>query len=115
MRITISDTGTHVAAVDGLLPGTCQDARTGRRVTAGRDGAIAVLFVASPNALIRPNGTFAFTAKATAASGYPPHTITVRGTFYGSNVLGRATGRSGKGDRYSECRGDEPFWAKRLA
>ena len=110
----ISDSGTHIGQVDGILPGTCRDARTGRRAEAGRDGAIGVLFVAHPDALIRPDGTFAFTARATSDSGYPPHTITVRGAFYGSNVLGRVTGRSGTGDRYSDCRGDEPFWAKRI-
>ena len=114
VRLTISETGKQIAQVDGILPGICEDARSGRLAKVGRDGAIGVLFVARPNAPIRPNGTFAFTARVSADSGFPPHTITMQGTFYGSNVLGSVRGKSGKDSRYSSCRGDRPFYAKRV-
>lgn len=102
--------------MSGILPGTCREKRTGRIVRAGRDGAIGMQFDALPNAVIRPNGTFAFTAKVSAASGLTPHTVTVRGTFYGNNALGRVRGRStaAKYDRYSSCSGDQPFWVRRI-
>jgi hypothetical protein len=97
------------------LPGTCRDKRKGRLVRAGPDGAIGMNFDAQPNTAIRPNGTFSFTAKS-PNSGFTPHTITVRGTFYGNNVLGRVRGRSttSKFDPLSNCSGDQPFWAKRI-
>jgi hypothetical protein len=73
-------------------------------------------FDALPNAVIHPNGMFAFAAKVPASSGLTPHTITVRGTFYGNNVLGQAHGRSTKSkyDPLSNCSGNQPFWAKRI-
>lgn len=116
VSIQVSDTQPRIESVTGILPGTCHDDVTGRTLRVGRDGAIGVLFVASPNALIRPDGSFSFTAKAGLESGYPPHTITMRGTFYGNNVLGRVRGRSGsaKYNRRSNCSGDQPFWAKRV-
>ena len=79
--------------------------RKGRVVRAGPDGAIGMQFDALPNAVIHPDGTFAFSAKVPASSGLTPHTITVRGTFYGNNVLGRVHGRSTKTkyDPYSSC------------
>lgn len=102
--------------MSGILPGTCRDKRTSRIVRVGRDGAIGMQFDVLPNAVIRADGTFAFTAKASADSGLSPHTVTVRGTFYGNNVIGRASGRSttAKFDRYSSCSGDQQFWAKRI-
>ena len=117
LSIKISEARPRIQRISGILPGTCREKRTGRLVRAGRDGAIGMQFDALPNAVIHPNGTFAFTAKVGAGSGLTPHTITVRGTFYGNNVLGRARGRSttSKFDRYSSCSGDQPFWAKRLS
>jgi hypothetical protein len=116
VTITTSSDGQRVYRISGDLPGVCRDKRTGRLLRAGRDGAISMLFDASPNALIHSDGTFSFTAKVSAASGLAPHTLTVRGTFYGNNVLGRASGRSttAKYERYSSCSGDQPFWAKRI-
>ena len=115
VSIKISPSG-RIYRMEGILPGTCRDKRSGRVVRAGRDGAIGLQFDAQPNAVIRPNGAFAFAVKVSAASGLTPHTVTVRGTFYGNNVLGRVRGRSttAKYDRYSGCSGDQPFWAKRL-
>ena len=115
VSIKISPAG-RLYRTEGILPGTCRDKRTGRVVRAGRDGAIGMQFDAVPNAVIRPNGTFAFTAKVSAASGLTPHTVTVRGTFFGNNALGRVRGRSttAKYDRYAGCSGDQPFWAKRI-
>jgi hypothetical protein len=115
MSITIAPDGPRIQRISGILPGTCREKKTGRVVRAGPDGAIGMNFDAQPNAAIRPNGTFSFTAKS-PNSGFAPHTITVRGTFYGNNVLGRVRGRStaAKYDRYSSCSGDQPFWAKRL-
>ena len=103
-----------IATVDGTLPGTCREKRTQRLVRSGPDGAIGFQFAAAPNARIRPDGTFAFTA-IVPDSGLTPHTISIKGRFYGNNVLGRAHGRSGttKFDHYSSCVGDQPFWAKR--
>ena len=114
--IRIAPDGQRVYRMSGILPGVCRDKRTGRLVRAGRDGAIGMQFDVLPNAAIHPNGTFSFTAKATAESGLTPHTVTVRGTFYGNNVLGRVSGRSttAKYDRYTGCTGDQPFWAKRI-
>jgi hypothetical protein len=116
MSIYISPDGPTIRRLNGILPGTCRDKRTGRLVRAGSDGAIGMNFDAQPNAAIRPNGTFSFTAKS-PNSGFAPHTITVSGTFYGNNVLGRARGRSttAKYERYSSCWGDQPFWAKRIS
>jgi hypothetical protein len=105
-----------IRTVDGILPGTCREKRSGRLVRSGPDGAIGFEFAVAPNARIRPDGTFAFTATVTN-SGLTPHTITIKGRFYGNNVLGRAHGRSttSKYDHYSSCVGDQPFWAKRIA
>jgi hypothetical protein len=115
VSITISLGEPRIRRMSGILPGTCREKRTGRVVRVGRDGAIGMNFDVQPNAVIRPNGTFSFTAKS-PNSGFAPHTLTVRGTFYGNNVLARARGRStaAKYDRYSSCRGDQPFWAKRI-
>ena len=114
--INISLGEPRIRRMSGILPATCREKRTGRVVRAGPDGAIGMEFDAQPNAAIRPNGAFAFTAKVSAASGFAPHTVTVRGTFYGNNVLGRVRGRSTatRFGRYSSCSGDQPFWAKRL-
>jgi hypothetical protein len=116
MSITISPGEPRIYRISGILPGTCREKKTGRVVRAGPDGAIGMNFDAQPNATIRPNGTFSFTVKS-PNSGFAPHTITVRGTFYGNNVLGRVRGRStaAKYDRYSSCSGDQPFWAKRVS
>ena len=116
VSFNISPYGPKIQRMSGILPGTCHDKRTGRLVRAGPDGAIGMQFDARPNAVIRPNGTFSFTAKVSSASGITPHTVTVGGTFYGNNVLGRARGRSttAKYDRYSNCSGNQPFWAKRI-
>jgi hypothetical protein len=116
LSIKISDAGPRIERISGVLPGTCREKKTGRVVRAGPDGAIGMNFDAKPNAAIRPNGTFSFTAKS-PSSGFAPHTITVRGTFYGNNALGRVRGRStaAKYDRYSSCSGDQPFWAKRIS
>lgn len=116
VSIRISPDGKRVYRVSGIVPGACRDKRTGRVVRAGADGAIGMQFDALPNAVINPNGTFSFTAMASADSGLTPHTVAVRGTFYGNNVLGRVKGRSTTAtyDRYSSCSGDQPFWAKRL-
>jgi hypothetical protein len=116
LSIHISPGGPRIYRMSGVLPGTCREKKTGRVVRAGPDGAIGMNFDAKPNAAIRPNGTFSFTAKS-PASGFAPHTITVRGTFYGNNALGRVRGRStaAKYDRYSSCWGDQPFWAKRIS
>jgi hypothetical protein len=116
LSIHISPAGPRIQRISGVLPGTCREKKTGRVVRAGPDGAIGMNFAAQPNAAIRTNGTFAFTAKVSAASGPAPHTVTVRGTFYGNNALGRVRGRSSaaKYDRYSSCSGDQPFWAKRI-
>jgi hypothetical protein len=117
LSINISQYEPRIARMSGTLPSTCRDKRTGRLVRAGPDGAVGMQFDAQPNAVIRPNGTFAFTAKVGSGSGLTPHTVTVRGTFYGNNVLGRVRGKSttAKYDRYSGCSGDQPFWAKRLS
>lgn len=106
-----------IGSVSGILPGTCRDKRTGRLVRSGPDGAIGLQFEVQPRARVRPDGSFAFTARVGAENGIAPHTITVRGTFYGNNVLGRVRGRGGTtaSDRYSGCTGDQPFWAKRTA
>ena len=116
LSINISDDGPRIYRMSGILPGTCYDKRKGRVVHVGADGAIGMQFDALPNAVIRPNGTFSFTAKVSASSGLTPHTITVRGTFYGNNVVGRAHGRSTKSkyDFLSNCSGNQPFWAKRI-
>jgi opacity protein-like surface antigen len=116
VSIRIASDGARVSRMSGILPGVCREKQTGRVVRAGRDGAIGMQFDAFPNAVIRPNGTFSFTAKVSAESGLAPHTVTVRGTFYGNNALGRVSGRStaAKYDRYSSCSGDQPFWAKRI-
>ena len=116
MSITISPSEPRLYRISGILPGSCYDRRKGRVVRAGPDGAIGMQFDALPSAVIHPNGTFAFTAKVGAGSGLTPHTITVRGTFYGNNVLGRAHGRSTKSkyDALSNCSGSQPFWAKRI-
>jgi hypothetical protein len=107
--------GPTIRQVDGILPGTCYDKRKGRVVRAGPDGAIGLQFVVYPNAPVRADGSFSFTAKG-GGSDITPHTITVRGTFYGNNVLGRVKGRGGKStyDPFSNCSGDQPFWARRL-
>jgi hypothetical protein len=116
VTIRISRGDPRIQRMNGILPGTCREKRTGRVVRAGPDGAIGMNFDAQPNAIIRPNGTFAFTAMS-PASGFAPHTVTVTGTFYGNNVLGRVHGRSttAKYERYSGCSGDQPFWAKRTS
>jgi hypothetical protein len=115
VSIYISPDGPTIRRLNGILPGTCREKRTGRVVRVGPDGAIGMNFDAQPKAVVRPNGTFSFTAKS-PASGFAPHTITVRGTFYGNNVLGRVRGQStaAKYERYSSCSGDQPFWAKRI-
>lgn len=113
LSITISPGEPRIRRMSGILPGTCREKRTGRVVRAGPDGAIGMEFDAQPNAAILPNGAFSFTAKS-PNSGFAPHTITVRGAFYGNNVLGRARGRSTAANRYSSCSGDQPFWAKRI-
>jgi hypothetical protein len=116
MQIKVAPDGARIYRMTGILPGACFDRRKGRVVRAGPDGAIGMNFDALPNAVIHPDGTFAFSAKVGAGSGFTPHTITVRGTFYGNNVLGRARGRSTKAkyDRLSNCSGNQPFWAKRI-
>lgn len=116
MSIKIAPGEPRIYRIGGILPGTCYDKRKGRVVRVGPDGAIGMQFDAQPNAVIHPDGTFAFTAKVGSGSGLTPHTITVRGTFYGNNVLGRAHGRSTKSkyDPLSNCSGNQPFWAKRI-
>jgi len=116
MSIPIAPGEPRIYRISGILPGTCYDKRKRRLVRAGPDGAIGMQFDDHPNAIIHPDGTFAFSAKVPASSGLTPHTITVRGTFYGNNVLGRAHGRSTKSkyDPLSNCSGNQPFWAKRL-
>ena len=66
-------------------------------------------------AVIRPNGSFGFSAKNAGGEDLDPARLTIRGTFYGNNVLGRVTGRStgSPSSRYSSCTGDQPFWARR--
>jgi hypothetical protein len=117
VSIRIATDEASIGRMSGILPGVCRDKRTGRLVRAGRDGAIGMEFDTSPNAPIQPNGSFSFTAKVSSDSGLTPHTVTVRGTFYGNNVLGRVSGHSStaKYDRYSGCSGDQPFWAKRIS
>lgn len=114
VTIRIGENG-KIRQVDGVLPGTCRDKRTGSMARSGRDGAIGLQFVVYPDAPVRANGSFAFTAKG-GGEDIAPHTITVRGTFYGNNVIGRVKGRGGttEYDRYAKCSGDQPFWAKRL-
>jgi hypothetical protein len=106
--------GPTIRQVDGILPGPCYDKRKRRVVRPGRDGAIGLQFSVYPNAPVHANGSFSFTAKG--VGDITPHTVTVRGTFYGNNALGRVKGRGGKSqyDPLSNCKGDEPFWARRL-
>lgn len=92
LAIRISREGPVIRQVDGLLPGTCRDSRTGRLLRSGRDGAIGVMITVYPNAPVRPNGSFSFTAKAPPQAGLAPHTITMSGTFYGNNRAAPSTG-----------------------
>jgi hypothetical protein len=112
----LSDDGRAVLRVQGILPGTCRDRSDGRLKRTGPDGAIGLLFdVGSRAGRIALNGSFGFTARNALGEGLDPAKLTISGTFYGNNVLGRVKGRGGTGRRYSNCRGDEPFWAKRTA
>jgi hypothetical protein len=119
VTITIADTSPPtVGRVEGILPGTCHDKRTGLPARSGPDGAIGMQFEVWPRARIRPDGSFAFTAKGLVGGlAQEPHTISMTGRFYGSNVLGRVRGRSGDArfERYSGCTGNQPFWAKRTS
>ena len=116
IQISVSDDGTAFTRVQGVLPSTCRARRSGRLKRAGPDGAIGLVFdVAIRGADIRPDGSFAFTGRnGSLDGGLPPATLTISGTFSGNNVLGRVTGRSGKDALYSSCRGNQPFWARRV-
>lgn len=69
------------------------------------------------DAVIGPDGSFMFTARNDSTnSDLDPAVFTVRGTFSGSTVLGRITGRTTKTRRnslYTTCTGNQVFWAKR--
>jgi hypothetical protein len=113
----ISDDGTAIARVEGLLPSTCRDRRDGRTKRAGPDGAIALQFDVG-GAAIRPNGTFSFTAHNAGGEGLDRATFRISGTFYGSNALGQVTGRSTGSPataRYTGCAARQPFWARRVS
>jgi hypothetical protein len=115
IEIPVSDDGTSIGRVQGILPGTCRERRTGRVRRAGPDGAIGFQFdVTVANAAVGPDGSFAVTGRnGSLEGGLPPATLTIRGRFFGNNVLGRVTGVSGKDAFYSSCRGNQPFWARR--
>lgn len=101
--------------MQGSLPGTCRSRKDGSLRRAGPDGAIGLLFdISAGAAVIRPDGSFGFTAKNAGGEDLDPATLTITGTFFGNNVLGRLKGRSGKGPLYSSCEGNEPFWARRV-
>jgi hypothetical protein len=113
----VSEDGTAVGRIQGLLPSTCRDRRDGRTKRAGPDGAIAIQFDVRGTA-IRPNGTFSLTAHNAGGEGLDRATFRISGTFYGSNVLGQVTGRSTSSPataRYTGCAGRQPFWARRVA
>ncbi len=111
--VNIAPGEPRIYRIGGILPGTCYGKRKGRVVRVDPDGAIGMQFDAKPNAVIHPDGTFAFTAKVGAGSGLTPHTITVSGTFTGTTCsaartdearsrsttrtrIARATSRSGR-------------------
>jgi len=114
-----SHDGTLVTFAHGGVPATCRVRQGGVR-NAPRDGAIVAEFHVYPGALvgarIRPGGSFGFTARPNRVDlqgGLADHVVTVRGTFYGNNVVGRARARSGKDAFYLGCTGDARFWARR--
>jgi hypothetical protein len=60
------------AAATASSPGPCYDKCKRRIVRPGRDGAIGLQFSVYPNAPVRANGSFAFTAKG--VGDITPHT-----------------------------------------
>lgn len=100
--------------VGGALPGTCRRA-DGRVLKAGRDGDEFALFQGFTGAApIADNGSFAFVLRKPAQpGGAAPFSVSVRGTFYGHNVVGRIKGWAGPDPLQGRCTGDAAFWAKR--
>ena len=105
-------------ACSGMAPGTCR-AEAGRISKPNRDGAISAQFNLLPRAAVAVDGSFAFTVRS-PGPGQPPANpslpkivMTVRGTFYGNNVVGRVRFTSGKDAFYTGCTGDVRFRAKR--
>jgi hypothetical protein len=109
----------------GSVPSTCRD-RRGHDQKAGRDGDVGVNFGSAATTPIQTDGSFTLTysGESTAfadrvGSGRAPTTVTITGTFYGNNVLGRVQARAGPSKSgstfaFSVCRGDQQFWARRV-
>lgn len=96
----------------GGIPGTC--VKDGKVRRAGPDGAIDVMFQGyTGRAPIASNGSFAFRMKGGTGFGNGRFTVTLRGTFHGNNVVGRAKGRMGPDPILGTCTADAAFWAKR--
>jgi len=121
-----SKDGTELAWVTGSIPATCRDSRDGHAIRAGKDGQVGIDFGGVLNAPIQPDGSFTFTLSMEytvfaefVGVGMAPISVTVNGTFYGSNVVGRVRARAGKSSgtssfKFTGCSGDQPFWARRV-
>jgi len=108
------------------MSATCRDSRDGHAIRAGKDGQVGINFDGLPNAPIQPDGSFTFTLSTENTAfaelvgvGRAPISVTVNGTFYGNNVVGRVRARAGKSSgtssfKFTGCSGDEPFWARRI-
>jgi hypothetical protein len=102
------------AAATASSPGPCYDKCKRRIVRPGRDRRDRAAVLRLPE---RAGARERLVRLHRQGRGrhHPAH-VTVRGTFYGNNALGRVKGRGGKSqyDPLSNCKGDEPFWARRL-
>lgn len=105
--------GGMVIQFSGAAPATC--CRQGKAVTPAYGGTIQILGY-TRGAPISPGSTFTFrlrTAPQDLEGGVPRFDVTIRGTFHGNNLVGRARGTSGKGMAFDSCKTDARFWAWR--
>lgn len=63
---------------------------------------------------IADDGSFSFSSRnGSLDGGLAPGTLTISGSFYGNNALGRLRGTTGREFIYSSCTGTQPFWIRR--
>lgn len=113
LTIAVSADGASIQRIQGILPANCRDRRNGRLRRNGFDGSIGIVFDMEGGP-IAPDGSFAFRSKnGSLSGGLAPGTLTITGTFYGNNALGRLSGSTGRDVLYSSCIGNQPFWVRR--
>jgi hypothetical protein len=102
-----------LVAVWGLAPATCRETAKNGGALVGREKGVSAQFDTVPRTLIRPNGSFAVTARSPYQdSDAPKATVRIRGTFNGTTVEGRVTFTTGAWFTYSRCWADGRFRAK---